>query len=158
MTGIANHTRQPDPERFGQSVGSVSQSICGLIESAAQASYLIGVSDPTSVAGRPGLVDQSQFGRGPRGDPAGVYGADGPRQLTAAGALGGHPDRQTHVSALYQLQGGQWQVDKPGGQEALCAGGQDVANATAALVKEIKELDKDYSDANGRGVLRPLGR
>ena len=28
-----------------------------------QSAYLVGISDPSSVAGRPGLVDQSQFAR-----------------------------------------------------------------------------------------------
>ena len=32
-------------------------------ENAAQAAYLVGIADPASEPGRPGLVDQSQFSR-----------------------------------------------------------------------------------------------
>ncbi|PSN52989.1 Talin-1 [Blattella germanica] len=63
MTGIANHAKKSEHEEFGEAVKSVSNSICGLVEAAAQAAYLVGVSEPTSVAGRPGLVDQAQFAR-----------------------------------------------------------------------------------------------
>ncbi|KAG7155036.1 Talin-2-like, partial [Homarus americanus] len=63
MTGIANHAKKLEHGKFGYAVKDVSDAICGLVESAAQAAYLVGISDPTSVAGRPGLVDQSQFAR-----------------------------------------------------------------------------------------------
>ena len=63
MTGIANHAKKSEYEEFGEAVKSVSNSICGLVEAAAQAAYLVGVSEPSSVAGRPGLVDQAQFAR-----------------------------------------------------------------------------------------------
>ena len=63
MTGIANHAKKSEHEEFGESVKSVAAAICGLVEAAAQSAYLVGVSDPSSVAGRMGLVDQSQFMR-----------------------------------------------------------------------------------------------
>lgn len=63
MTGIANHAKRCEQEQFGGSVRSVSESICGLVEAAAQAAYLLAVSEPTSVAAKPGLVDQAQFAR-----------------------------------------------------------------------------------------------
>ena len=63
MSGMANFAKISDPDQFGKSVKTVSESICGLIECTAQAAYLVAVSDPTSMAGRPGLVDQAQFAR-----------------------------------------------------------------------------------------------
>ena len=63
MTGIANNAKHSQHIEFGHAVNSVSESIRGLIESAAQAAYLVGVSNPSSAAGRPGLVDSSQFAR-----------------------------------------------------------------------------------------------
>lgn len=63
MTGIANHAKKSEHEQFGEAVRGVSSSICGLVEAAAQAAYLVGVSEPSSVAGRHGLVDQAQFAR-----------------------------------------------------------------------------------------------
>lgn len=63
MTGIANHAKNCEHENFGEAVKGVSGSICGLVEAAAQAAYLVGVSDSSSVAGRPGLLDQAQLAR-----------------------------------------------------------------------------------------------
>ena len=39
----------------------VSAAICGLVEAAAQSAYLVAIADPSSVAGRSGLVDQAAF-------------------------------------------------------------------------------------------------
>jgi talin len=61
MTGIANHAKRCEYEDFSSSVNNISQAICGLVEGAAQAAYLVGISDPSAVAGRPGLVDQGAF-------------------------------------------------------------------------------------------------
>lgn len=36
MTGIANHAKKSEREKFGDAVKGVSDSICGLIEAAAQ--------------------------------------------------------------------------------------------------------------------------
>jgi len=63
MTGIANHAKKCEHEQFGEAVKGVAVSICGLVEAAAQAAYLVGASDSSSVAGRPGLLDQSQLAR-----------------------------------------------------------------------------------------------
>ena len=63
MTGIANHAKKSEHEEFGEAVKGVSEAICGLVEAAAQSAYLVGVADPSSVAGRRGLVDQNQFMR-----------------------------------------------------------------------------------------------
>lgn len=61
MTGIANHAKKSEHAEFGDAVRGVSDAICGLVEAASQAAYLVGVADPSSVAGRKGLVDQTQF-------------------------------------------------------------------------------------------------
>lgn len=63
MTGIANHAKKSEHEAFGDSVRGVSDAICGLVEAAAQSAYLVGVAEPSSVAGKRGLVDQNQFMR-----------------------------------------------------------------------------------------------
>ncbi|XP_037077227.1 LOW QUALITY PROTEIN: talin-2-like [Pollicipes pollicipes] len=148
MTGIANHTRQPEPERFAQSVGSVSDSICGLIESAAQASYLIGVSDPTSVAGRPGLVDQSQFGRA-RDAIQQACQALTDRTSSQQQVLSAATQIAKHTSALCtSCRVASGKSTNPVAKRHFVQAAKDVANATAALVKEIKALDQDYSDAN----------
>lgn len=63
MSGIANHAKKSEHEYFGEAVKGVSSSICGLVEAAAQAAYLVGVSHSSSTVGRPGLLDQAQLAR-----------------------------------------------------------------------------------------------
>ena len=63
MTGIANNAKKSEHEPFGEAVKDVADAITGLVESAAQAAYLVGVSEPSSAAGRAGLVDQAAFAR-----------------------------------------------------------------------------------------------
>ena len=63
MTGIANNAKKSEHEPFGEAVRDVSDAITGLVEAAAQAAYLVGISEPSSAAGRPGLVDQAAFAR-----------------------------------------------------------------------------------------------
>ena len=60
MTGISNHAKAGQLEDFCESVRNFANSVCGLTENAAQAAYLVGISEPGSEPGRPGLVDQSQ--------------------------------------------------------------------------------------------------
>jgi len=61
MKGIVKHAKPSQHEEFCESVRRVSEAICGLVEAAAQAAYLVGIADPSSVAGRKGLVNHSQF-------------------------------------------------------------------------------------------------
>ena len=59
-------TRQAKAEKhdlFGEAVGTAANAVCALTESAAQAAFLVGVSDPSSTAPVVGLLDQSQFAR-----------------------------------------------------------------------------------------------
>lgn len=48
--------------QFGETVTSTGDSVCHIVEAAAHAAYLVGISDPTSRAAEPGLVDQTRFG------------------------------------------------------------------------------------------------
>ena len=63
MTGIANNAKKSEHEPFGEAVKDVANAITGLVEAAAQAAYLVGISEPSSVAGRVGVVDQAAFAR-----------------------------------------------------------------------------------------------
>ncbi|KAG7268298.1 hypothetical protein CRUP_023093 [Coryphaenoides rupestris] len=63
MAGISHNAKNSNLPEFGDSVSAGSKALCGLTESAAQAAYLVGVSDPNSTAGQKGLVDPSQFAK-----------------------------------------------------------------------------------------------
>ncbi|XP_077120285.1 talin-2 isoform X2 [Ranitomeya variabilis] len=63
MAGISQNAKTGDLPAFGDCVGVASKALCGLTEAAAQAAYLVGISDPNSQAGQQGLVDPIQFAR-----------------------------------------------------------------------------------------------
>ncbi|XP_073508831.1 talin-2 isoform X3 [Phyllobates terribilis] len=63
MAGISQNAKTGDLPVFGNCVGVASKALCGLTEAAAQAAYLVGISDPNSQAGQQGLVDPIQFAR-----------------------------------------------------------------------------------------------
>ena len=78
---LVHHARTNDLKKFGDSVATSQKALTSLIEASSQvnsevavlvacclylllqAAYLVGVADPNSEAGVPGVVDQSQFTR-----------------------------------------------------------------------------------------------
>ncbi|XP_024872022.1 talin-1 isoform X2 [Temnothorax curvispinosus] len=148
MTGIANHAKKSEHEQFSVAVRGVSSSICGLIEAAAQAAYLAGVSDPTSVAGKPGLVDQAQFLRAAQAIHSGCQSLGNPTStqpqvLSAATMIAKHTSALCNACRLASSK-----TSNPVAKRHFVQSAKDVANSTACLVKEIKALDQNYSDAN----------
>ncbi|XP_014474910.1 PREDICTED: talin-1 isoform X3 [Dinoponera quadriceps] len=148
MTGIANHAKKSEHEQFSVAVRGVSSSICGLIEAAAQAAYLAGVSDPTSVAGKPGLVDQAQFFRAAQAIHTGCQSLGNPTStqqqvLSAATMIAKHTSALCNACRVASSK-----TSNPVAKRHFVQSAKDVANSTACLVKEIKALDQNYSDAN----------
>ncbi|KAL6422001.1 hypothetical protein ACFW04_010831 [Cataglyphis niger] len=148
MTGIANYAKKSEHENFSVAVRGVSSSICGLIEAAAQAAYLAGVSDPTSVAGKPGLVDQAQFLRAAQAIHSGCQSLGNPtttqeQVLSAATIIAKHTSALCNACRLASSK-----TSNPVAKRHFVQSAKDVANSTACLVKEIKALDKNYSDTN----------
>ncbi|XP_075218972.1 talin_middle and talin-RS domain-containing protein rhea isoform X1 [Lycorma delicatula] len=159
MTGIATHAKRGEHEQFGESVRSVSNSICGLIEPAAQAAYLLAVSDSSSIAAKQGLVDQVQFARAYQA----IQGActtlsnstSNQQQVLAAATV-----IAKHTSALCNAcRTASSKTTNPVAKRHFVQSAKDVANSTANLVKEIKALDLDYSERNREScsaATRPL--
>uniref|UniRef100_T1J0N6 FERM domain-containing protein n=1 Tax=Strigamia maritima TaxID=126957 RepID=T1J0N6_STRMM len=148
MTGIANHAKKSEHEHFGDAVKEVSDSICGLIEAAAQAAYLVGASDPSSVAGRQGLVDQSQFARANQAIQMACQNLSNPTSnqhqvLSAATVIAKHTSALCNSCRIASSK-----TNNPVAKRHFVQSAKDVANATANLVKEIKALDQDYSERN----------
>ncbi|XP_046826022.1 talin-1 isoform X2 [Vespa velutina] len=148
MTGIANHAKKSEHEQFSVAVRGVSSSICGLIEAAAQAAYLVGVSDPTSVAGKPGLVDQAQFLRAAQAIHTGCQSLGNPTS-TQQQVLSAATMIAKHTSALCNAcRQASSKTSNPVAKRHFVQSAKDVANSTASLVKEIKALDQNYSEIN----------
>jgi len=159
MTGIANHAKKSEHEDFGVAVKEVASAIVGLIEAASQATYLVGVSDPSSVAGRRGLVDQSQFMRASQAIKLACQTLTTPNSsqqqiLSAATVIAKHTSALCNACRLASSK-----TNNPVAKRHFVQSAKDVANATAILVKEIKKLDSNYTDENRQATAnstRPL--
>merc|ERR1719210_2875234 len=159
MTGIANHAKHSEHDEFGDAVKGVSEAICGLVEAAAQAAYLVGVADPSSVAGRPGLVDQGAFLRAAQAIKQACdvlcNPSSGQQQiLTSATVIAKHTSALCNACRVASSK-----TNNPVAKKQFVQSAKDVANATATLVKEIKALDPNYSAANRQkcsNATRPL--
>ena len=60
---ITSTAKKQNYDEFGEAVDTTAKAVCQLTMSAAQAAYLVGIADPSSIAATPGLVDQTQFAR-----------------------------------------------------------------------------------------------
>jgi len=148
MTGIANHAKKSEHEEFGSAVKEVASAIVGLIEAASQATYLVGVSDPTSVAGRRGLLDQTNFMRASQEIKRAchvltVSNSTQQQILSAATVIAKHTSSLCNACRLASSK-----TSNPVAKRHFVQSAKDVANATAILVKEIKRLDSNYCDEN----------
>ncbi|XP_068208058.1 talin-2-like [Palaemon carinicauda] len=159
MTGIVSHAKNQDHDKFGRSVRGVSDAICGLAESATQAVYLVGIGDPSSVIGRPGLVDQAQFCRASESlseacdvlkDPS----SNRQQILNAATVIA------KHTSALCNsCQASSAKTNNPVSKRHFVQSAKNVAHATANLVKDIKALsvnDNEETRARCSEDTKPL--
>ncbi|KAK4884901.1 hypothetical protein RN001_001172 [Aquatica leii] len=148
MTGITNAAKQSEHDKFGENVKNVSIGICGLIEASAQAAYLVGVSDSSSVAGRPGLLDQAQFARASQAIHQGCTSLTSPASsqqqvLTAATVIAKHTSALCNACRIASSK-----TSNPVAKRHFIQSAKDIANSTSHLVKAIKALDADYSEAN----------
>ncbi|XP_060536716.1 talin-1 isoform X2 [Cylas formicarius] len=159
LTGMTNSARNSEHEKFTEHVKSFSSAICSLVETSAQTGYLVGVSDSTSIAGRPGLVDQAQFARASQAIRGGCEALSSPtspqkRVLEAATLIAKHTSALCNSCRVASSK-----TTNPVAKRQFVQSAKAVANSTAALVKEIKALDADYSEGNRRRcaeATRPL--
>ncbi|XP_074035813.1 talin_middle and talin-RS domain-containing protein rhea isoform X1 [Leptinotarsa decemlineata] len=159
LTGITASAKASDHEKFAEHVKGFTNAICSLVETSAQTAYLIGVSDPSSIAGRPGLVDQAQFARASQAIQQGCAALSSSvspqKQVLEAATL-----IAKHTSALCNsCRVASSKTSNPVAKRQFVQSAKAVANSTAALVKEIKALDANYSEENRRRcaeATRPL--
>uniref|UniRef100_A0A8C6KUQ7 Talin 2 n=1 Tax=Nothobranchius furzeri TaxID=105023 RepID=A0A8C6KUQ7_NOTFU len=148
MAGISQHCKTGDVLAFGESVSLASKALCGLTEAAGQASYLVGVSDPSSHSGHEGLVDPIQFARAHQAiqmacqnlvDPA----SSASQVLSAATIVAKHTSALCNACRLASSK-----TSNPVARRQFVQSAKEVANTTANLVKTIKALDGDFSEEN----------
>ncbi|XP_014636275.1 PREDICTED: talin-2 isoform X2 [Ceratotherium simum simum] len=148
MAGISQNAKTGDLPAFGDCVGIASKALCGLTEAAAQAAYLVGISDPNSQAGHQGLVDPIQFARANQAiqmacqnlvDP----GSSPSQVLSAATIVAKHTSALCNACRIASSK-----TANPVAKRHFVQSAKEVANSTANLVKTIKALDGDFSEDN----------
>uniref|UniRef100_A0A452QYF5 Uncharacterized protein n=1 Tax=Ursus americanus TaxID=9643 RepID=A0A452QYF5_URSAM len=148
MAGISQNAKIGDLPAFGECVGIASKALCGLTEAAAQAAYLVGISDPNSQAGHQGLVDPIQFARANQAiqmacqnlvDP----GSSPSQVLSAATIVAKHTSALCNACRIASSK-----TANPVAKRHFVQSAKEVANSTANLVKTIKALDGDFSEDN----------
>ncbi|NXH92373.1 TLN1 protein, partial [Edolisoma coerulescens] len=148
MAGISQNAKNSKLPEFGDSISAASKALCGLTEAAAQAAYLVGVSDPNSQAGQQGLVDPTQFARANQAiqmacqnlvDPACTQS----QVLSAATIVAKHTSALCNTCRLASSR-----TANPVAKRQFVQSAKEVANSTANLVKTIKALDGDFNEEN----------
>ncbi|KAM7393412.1 hypothetical protein PAMA_008188 [Pampus argenteus] len=148
MAGISHNAKNSNLPEFGDSVSGGSKALCGLTEAAAQAAYLVGVSDPNSSAGQKGLVDPAQFARANQSiqmacqnlvDP----GCTQSQVLSAATIVAKHTSALCNACRLASSK-----TPNPVAKRQFVQSAKEVANTTANLVKSIKALDGAFNQEN----------
>ncbi|XP_055873161.1 talin-1 isoform X5 [Biomphalaria glabrata] len=155
MTGISNHAKKQDMDEFCSSVRNFANSVCGLTEASVQAAYLVGISDPASEPGRPGVVDQTQFARANQAIQMACQNLTNPASSqqqgtnTQAQVLSAATVVAKHTSSLCNsCRLASSKTANPVAKRHFVQSAKDVANSTASLVKAIKALDSDFTDEN----------
>ncbi|XP_026540764.1 talin-1 isoform X2 [Notechis scutatus] len=148
MAGISQNAKYSKLPEFGDSVSTASKALCGFTEAAAQAAYLVGVSDPNSQAGQQGLVDPTQFARANQAiqmacqnliDPACTQS----QVLSAATIVAKHTSALCNTCRLASSR-----TANPVAKRQFVQSAKEVANSTANLVKTIKALDGAFTPEN----------
>ncbi|XP_033951567.1 LOW QUALITY PROTEIN: talin-1 [Pseudochaenichthys georgianus] len=148
MAGISHHAKNSNLPEFGDSVSGGSKALCGLTEAAAQAAYLVGVSDPNSSAGQKGLVDPSQFARANQSIQMACQNLVDPsctqsQVLSAATIVAKHTSALCNACRLASSK-----TPNPVAKRQFVQSAKEVANTTANLVKSIKALDGAFNQEN----------
>ncbi|CAL1533836.1 unnamed protein product, partial [Lymnaea stagnalis] len=148
MTGISNQAKKQDMDEFCGSVRNFANSVCGLTEASVQAAYLVGISDPASEPGRPGVVDQTQFARANQAIQMACQNLTNPASsqqqvLSAATVVAKHTSSLCNSCRLASSK-----TANPVAKRHFVQSAKDVANSTASLVKAIKALDSDFTEEN----------
>ncbi|XP_076880001.1 talin-2-like isoform X4 [Brachyhypopomus gauderio] len=148
IAGISQNCKGGDVVGFGECVGLASKALCGLTEGAAQAAYLVAVSDPNSQSGQQGLVDTIQFARANQAIKMACQNLVDPcssssQVLSAATIVAKHTSVLFNACRLASSRTGNHVAKRHFIQSA-----KEVASNTANLVQTIKALDGGFSEEN----------
>lgn len=153
---MINNAKQSNYLEFAKSVNDVSESIHGLIESSAQASYLIGVSHPSSNAGRSGIIDQAQLTWAYQGirrhcDIVSSSKSTKQEKISALTVIAKHTSYLCSICRQASMN-----TNNPVAKNEFIVLAKQVATATSNLVQEIKAIEDDPSTPSGARLVEPL--
>ncbi|CAF3755907.1 unnamed protein product [Rotaria sordida] len=159
MTHIASASKNTNHQLFIQAVHDASKAVCRLVESSAQASYLVGISEVTSTKETEAIVDQLLFNRFVTAIRHACSDLSNPSIdqndiLTLAATIAKNTSALCNVSREASSN-----TNNPMSRRHFVQSAKDVANATAELVRTIKILDSSYTQENHRHCIetsRPL--
>lgn len=156
ISEMINNAKQSNHVEFGQSVNNVSDSIHGLIESSAQAAYLIGVSHPSSVAGRPGIIDQAQLTwayQGIRQHCDIVSSAKSTKQqkISALTVIAKHTSYLCSICRQASMN-----TNNQVAKNEFIVLAKHVASGTSNLVQEVKGIEDDQTVPSRARLVEPL--
>ena len=158
-TLITSHAKKGSIDEFGKAVESTASAVCVLTEAAAQAAYLVGISDPSSSAAIPGLVDQTRFARCNQAIATAcqtLLSTSSTQQQVLASATVIAKHTSLLCNACKQASS---KTSNPVAKKHFVQAAKEVANSTANLVKNIKTLASDLSEENRQScasTTRPL--
>ncbi|CAD7082909.1 unnamed protein product [Hermetia illucens] len=156
ISEMIQNAKQSQHMEFGHSVNNVADSIHGLIESSAQAAYLIGVSHPSSISGRPGIIDQAQLTRAYQGirqhcDIVSSPNSSKQQKISALTIVAKHTSYLCTICRQASMT-----TNNPVAKNEFILGAKHVANATSNLVQEVKALGDDSSAPSRSHYVEPL--
>ncbi|CAF3354839.1 unnamed protein product [Rotaria socialis] len=159
MTHIASASKNTNHQLFVQAVHEASKAVYGLVESSAQASYLIGISEITSTKGTDSIVDQVLFNRFVTSIRHACSDLSNP-SIDRSDILTLATTIAKNTSALCNIsRDASSNTTNLTARRRFVQSAKDVANATAELVRTIKILDGSYTQESHRHCIetsRPL--
>ncbi|XP_003372683.1 putative I/LWEQ domain protein, partial [Trichinella spiralis] len=148
MSGITHHAKQGDLVQFCESVRAVSDAVCGLGETAAQAAYLVGVADLSSIPGHPAVVDLNRFNESTQAVAEACHKISSCK-LNQAQILEAATVIAKQTTLLANIcRDASSQTSDSGAKRHFINYARDVAGSTANLIKAIKVLDHDFNENN----------
>ncbi|KAH8322033.1 hypothetical protein KR059_000878 [Drosophila kikkawai] len=156
ISEMINNAKQSQHVEFSQSVSNVNDSIQGLIESSSQAAYLIGVSHPSSVAGRPGIIDQAQLTWAYQGirqhcDIVASQQSTKPQMISALTVIAKHTSYLCSICRQASMN-----TSNPVAKNEFIVLAKQVATATSDLVQAIKAIEEQPASGSRERLVEPL--
>ena len=148
MTGMYTHAREGNPDEFNAEVERASNTLVQLGDDANQAAYIVGISDPQSIPGRAGLLDQSEF----NASSGAILSAVRDIQDSEVSQ-----ERLVQAVTVVAKQTGNLcrlctaakdKAQRPEQRKQFMQAAKDLAAATTQLVDKIKTYGSDTSAAN----------